>query len=78
MSNLDNRELFDAMLALRIKTEENLYEFRKQRPPEGARSPLFQCGHCRSKYSNAHGSCPNCGSPDSKILWMPGSRYPAY
>jgi hypothetical protein len=38
-------------------------------PPTPA--PLFRCNHCRSKFSNFGGSCPNCGSADSEVLWLP-------
>lgn len=48
------------------------------KPEPAVQPPLFRCSHCRSKFSNFGGSCPNCGSADSTILWLPGSRQPAY
>ncbi len=89
MSDLDNSLMFDTenaealklhlkqqRIALKVIAGDVPYLPRK---PE-SQPPMFRCSHCRSKFSSFSGSCPNCGSADSDLLWMPNqtTRFPAY
>lgn len=67
--------------------DEGVSFVERSTPATQHQNPIFKCCYCQSTFSNCHGSCPNCGSSNSNVLFLPGgvsagyyppNEYPAY